>query len=100
MCRFEQSVLPAHKGKRVVVMRVLRLLVNDPVRYVPAPDGRDYEALRPREGELVKTLLRGQLQPWALEVDKLYQASKRRKALRILFENEEMYGAPKESTVV
>ncbi|KAM5537499.1 hypothetical protein V8D89_008826 [Ganoderma adspersum] len=99
VCCFEQSMLPAHKGKRVIVMRVLRFLANNPVRYVPAPDGRDYEALRPREGELVKTLFRGQLQPWALEVDNLYQTrSKRRKALRILFENEEMYGAPKEST--
>ncbi|KAM5537493.1 hypothetical protein V8D89_008820 [Ganoderma adspersum] len=99
VCCFERSMLPAHKGKRVIVMRVLRLLVNDPVRHVPAPDGGDYEALRPREGELIKTLFRGQLRPWALEVDNLYQTrSKRRKALRILFENEETYGAPKEST--
>ncbi|KAI1783708.1 hypothetical protein LXA43DRAFT_955852 [Ganoderma leucocontextum] len=102
VCCFERSKLPEHTGKRVAVMRVVRVLDNDPIRHVPAPDGKVYpiKELRPRQGELVKTMCHGQVRPWAVDVDKEWKRTMTvGKALRVLFENEELYGSPRESDV-
>ncbi len=90
-------------------MRIKRFIESDPIRQVPFPkpgvaDRRAHlvEELRPREGELLKAV-RGignwRVQPWAVDVDKLWSVSGMHtaitpwKVLRVLFENEELYGS-------
>ncbi|PIL27883.1 hypothetical protein GSI_10005 [Ganoderma sinense ZZ0214-1] len=100
VCCFEQSMLPKHAGKRVVVIRVVRMVESDPIRRVPPPAGVDYpwtEALEPRVGELLKKVHYGTLQPWAADVDSGWKRSSgvpRTRALKVLFENQELYGSP------
>ncbi|KAI1783726.1 hypothetical protein LXA43DRAFT_1129776 [Ganoderma leucocontextum] len=99
VCCFERSTLPKHTGRRVVVIRIKRFVDSDPIQHVPAPEGRNYpiEELRPREGELLKMMYRGQVRPWAVDVDRERTKgleTPRRRALRVLFENEELYGSP------
>ena len=89
MCCFERSRLPEHDGKRVVVIRVKRCV--GPVTRVPSPDGCTYsEQLMPREGELLSVMYRGNVRPWAMNVD---NEGGTREALRLLFENEALYGS-------
>ncbi|KAI1785730.1 hypothetical protein LXA43DRAFT_1036693 [Ganoderma leucocontextum] len=102
ICCFERSTLPEHAGKRVIVIRINRFVDNDPIRDVPAPDGRVYpiEELRPREGELLKVMLPGKVGPWAVDVDKEWKRKiPRGRILRVLFENEELYGSPLQSRI-
>ncbi|PIL27870.1 hypothetical protein GSI_09992 [Ganoderma sinense ZZ0214-1] len=105
VCCFERSMLPEHAGKRIVVIRVKRFIDIDPIRPVPPPRGANgrahlVEQLRPREGELLKVATRNRVQPWAADVDKVWKESAADggtipwKALRVLFENEELYGSP------
>ena len=98
VCRFERSTLPEHAGRRVVVIRVVRMVEGNPIRDVPAPlaGGRSYsgiEALRPREGELLATMSYRKVRPWAVDVDREKPLRPRMKALKVLFENEEVYGS-------
>ncbi len=90
-------------------MRIKRFIENDPIRRVSFPwpslgDRRAHlvEELRPREGELLKAGRGGRygrVQPWAADDDKLLSESRRHtaiipwKGLRVLFENEELYGS-------
>ena len=111
VCCFERSTLPEHAGKRVVVIRVKRFIDSDPIRLVPPPTGSEspntrahlFEQVRPHEGELVKTVAHNRVQPWVADVDKVWGTSATGvggspwKALRILFENEELYGSPQNS---
>ncbi|PIL30044.1 hypothetical protein GSI_07956 [Ganoderma sinense ZZ0214-1] len=105
VCCFERSMLPEHAGKRVVVIRVKRFIDTDPIRPVPPPRGANgrahlVEQLRPREGELLKVAIHDRVQPWAADVDKVWKESGAHggttpwKVLRVLFENEELYGSP------
>ena len=102
ICCFDLSTLPEHAGKRVVVLRVLRLVDSDPIRAVAPPVGHTYplEALRPREGQLLCILKQGQVRPWSLDVDNIRSngrnESSTRSVIRILFENQELYGLPPE----
>ncbi|TBU36608.1 hypothetical protein BD309DRAFT_975485 [Dichomitus squalens] len=96
-CCFERSTLPEHTGKRVVVLRIKGFLDQDPIREVPPPDRLTYPMahIRPREGELLMTFKRHnniQVQPWAVDVDRPKAALG--KLLRILYENEQLYGSP------
>ncbi|PIL27880.1 hypothetical protein GSI_10002 [Ganoderma sinense ZZ0214-1] len=103
VCSFERSTLPEHVGKRVVVIRVKRFIDSDPVRLAPLPEQGDrranlVEKLWPREGELLKTVgYHHRVQPWVGDVDKLWTGRTVGiapwKALRVLFENEELYGS-------
>ncbi|TBU22218.1 hypothetical protein BD311DRAFT_770818 [Dichomitus squalens] len=102
ICCFEPSTLPEHAGRRVVVLRVLRLLDSDPIRPVPPPNKHEYplSALKPREGQLLMTIRRGKLQPWSVDVDRgeirnVIQVGMGR-MLKILYENLELYGSPPE----
>ncbi|TBU39646.1 hypothetical protein BD309DRAFT_1003603 [Dichomitus squalens] len=102
ICCFEPSTLPEHAGRRVVVLRVLRLLDSDPIRPVPPPNEHEYplSALKPREGQLLMTIRRGNLQPWSVDVDRgeirnVIQVGMGR-MLKILYENLELYGSPPE----
>ena len=72
-------------------MRIHRLFDGDPLRPVSAPNGLTYpvSALGPREGELAKTTVHGKVHAWAMDVD---DEMKTRRVLRVLFENEELYG--------
>ncbi|KAM5537520.1 hypothetical protein V8D89_008847, partial [Ganoderma adspersum] len=89
VCCFERSRLPEHDGKRVAVIRVIRCV--GPITRVPSPDGCTYpEELMPREGELLNVMFHGKVKPWAMDVDK---GGKTREALRLLFENEALYGS-------
>ncbi|TBU54993.1 hypothetical protein BD310DRAFT_826839 [Dichomitus squalens] len=102
ICCFEPSTLPEHAGKRVVVLRVLRLLDSDPIRPVPPPNKHEYplSALRPREGQLLMTMRRGKVQPWSVDVNKDTKRPATHvgmgRMLRILYENQELYGSPPE----
>ena len=100
ICCFEPSTLPEHEGRRVVVLRVLRLSTSDPLQPVPPPNGAAYplSELRPREGELFMTMRRGKVQPWSVEVDRERKGSKvmLQNLLKILYENAELYGMPPE----
>ena len=51
ICCFEPSTLPEHEGRRVVVLRVLRLSTSDPLQQMPPPNEAAYplSVLRPRE---------------------------------------------------
>ncbi|KAM5536375.1 hypothetical protein V8D89_009973 [Ganoderma adspersum] len=106
VCCFERSTLPEHAGRRVVVIRIKRFIDSDPIRLAPPPSESPnvrahlFEQVRPHEGELVKTVVHNRMQPWAADVDKVWSASATHvgsspwKALRVLFENEELYGSP------
>ncbi|PIL30036.1 hypothetical protein GSI_07948 [Ganoderma sinense ZZ0214-1] len=105
VCCFERSMLPEHTGKRVVVIRVKRFIDSDPIRPVPPPTGANgrahlVEQLRPREGELLNVATHDRVRPWAADVDKVWGESAahgditRWKVLRVLFDNEELYGSP------
>ncbi|PIL27891.1 hypothetical protein GSI_10013 [Ganoderma sinense ZZ0214-1] len=93
---FERSTLPEHAGRCVAVMRIKRFLDSDPIREVPAPNDWVYpvDALRPREGELAFTIAYGKVRPCAVDVNHKFES---RKAFKILFDNEEMYGPPRET---
>ncbi|TBU38462.1 hypothetical protein BD309DRAFT_971842 [Dichomitus squalens] len=97
ICCFEPSTLPEHAGRRVVVLRVLRLLDNDPIRSVPPPTKHEYplSTLRPREGQLFMTMRWGKVQPWSVDVDRDTRRPATHmgmeKMLRILYENQELY---------
>ena len=111
VCCFERSTLPEHAGKGFLVIRVKRFIESDPIRPVPFPSlslrnmrAGLTDALRPREGELIRSVrVGGHIRPWAADVDKVWGASATGvggspwKALRILFENEELYGSPQDS---
>ncbi len=100
MCCFERSQLPEHKGKRVVVLRVTRLLDSDPIRPVRLPlphplsdeANRLIEEMRPREGGLLMNLFYRKVRPWAVDVDSKTWFRILGPVLRVLFENEELYG--------
>ena len=100
ICRFERSTLPEHAGKRVVVVRVVRMVENDPIRQIPPPAGVNYpdiETLRPRVGELLKKVFRGNVEPWSVDVGERWKEvppASRKRALRVLFDNEGLYGSP------
>ncbi|PIL30043.1 hypothetical protein GSI_07955 [Ganoderma sinense ZZ0214-1] len=105
VCCFERSTLPEHAEKRVVVIRVKRFIDTDPIRPVPPPRGANgrahlVEQLRPREGGLLKVATHDRGRPWAVDVDKVWKESGAHggftpwKVLRVLFENEELYGSP------
>ena len=101
VCRFERSTLPEHKGKRVVVIRIVRMIESDPIGRVPLPAGAVHypsiEALKPRVGELLNNVHYRKVEPWAVDVDKELKktsVSSRTRVLRVLFENEEVYGSP------
>ena len=100
ICCLEPSTLPEHEGRRVVVLRVLRLSTSGPLAPVPLPNGAAYplSELRPREGELFMTMRRGKIQPWSVEVDRERKGSKvmLQNLLKILYENAELYGMPPE----
>ena len=102
ICCFEPSTLPEHAGKRIAVLRVLHLVDSDPIRAVTPPDGRTcpLEALRPREGQLFCILRHGQVRPWSLDIDDTRWVGSNRlvksSLVRILFENQELYGLPPE----
>nr|VWO95504.1 N/A [Ganoderma boninense] len=96
MCCFERSTLPEHVGKRVVVLRLKRYLDPSWARLPAITEGT-----RPREGELMTSLARNVPDIWAVDVDKtrLKIRRKLRSMLRVLFENEERYGAfPQETS--
>ena len=94
-----------------VVQLALSFVDSDPIRLVPPPTGSEspntrahlFEQVRPHEGELVKTVAHNRVQPWVADVDKVWGTSATGvggspwKALRILFENEELYGSPQDS---
>ena len=100
ICRFERSTLPKHARKRVVVIRVVRMVESDPIRQVPPLAGVDYpdiETLRPRVGELLKRVYYGNVEPWSVDVGERWKEvppTSRKRALRVLFDNEELYGSP------
>ena len=100
ICCFEPSTLPEHEGRRVVVLRVLRLSTSGPLAPVPPPNGAAYplSELRPREGELFMTMRRGKIQPWSVEVDRERKGSKvvLQNVMKILYENANSYGLPPE----
>ncbi|TBU22075.1 hypothetical protein BD311DRAFT_733500 [Dichomitus squalens] len=102
ICCFEPSTLPEHAGRRVVVLRVLRLLDSDPIRPVPPPNKHEYplSKLRPREGQLLMTMRQGKVQPWSVDVDRDTGRPATHvgmgRMLRILYENQELYGSPPE----
>ncbi|TBU22350.1 hypothetical protein BD311DRAFT_770571 [Dichomitus squalens] len=96
-CCFERSTLPGHAGKRVVVLRVKGFVDQDPIREVSPPSGLTYPIaqLRPREGELLmnfKPHNKIKVKPWAVDVDRPRRALG--KLLRLLYENEKLYGSP------
>ena len=108
VCCFERSTLPEHQGKRVVVLRVKRFVDSDPVRPAPIPHRLahvslqlEVEARAPREGQLLMTRLRKRICPWAVDVDVPGKAGTRsstlKEALKILFENEALYGSLQEA---
>ena len=70
------------------------------MRLVPPPDGvADPPAeLKPRAGELLmkSSSRHRKVHPWAVDVDNPRAALS--KLLRLLFENEELYGSPLQST--
>ncbi|KAI1783724.1 hypothetical protein LXA43DRAFT_1129764 [Ganoderma leucocontextum] len=109
VCCFERSRLPEHKGKRVVVLRVRRfpqgphfdpmtmsfMPILQPVS-IPDEDKYPIEELRPRVGELLKTVYHGTARPWAVDVDKPPRHESDTAmgvVLRTLFENEKLYGS-------
>ncbi|TBU54995.1 hypothetical protein BD310DRAFT_951062 [Dichomitus squalens] len=102
ICCFEPSTLPEHAGKRVVVLRILRLLDSDPIRPMPPPNKHEYplSKLRPREGQLLMTMRWGKVQPWSVDVDKDTTRPDTHvemgRMLRILYKNQELYGSPPE----
>ena len=102
ICCFELSTLPEHAGKRVVVLRVLRLVDSDPIRAVAPPVGHTYplEALRPREGQLICTLRYGEVRPWSFDINNVRSdgsdGSLVGNVVKILLENQELYGLPPE----
>ena len=93
-----------------MVIRVKRFIESDPIRPVPFPSSslRDLragltDALRPRKGELIKSVrVGGHIRPWAADVDKVWRGNGHSlgispwKVLRVLFENEEFYGSPQD----
>ena len=96
MCAFEQSTLPEHAGKRVVVIRVLRVL--EPVRlrpFVPTLDARGWSIppeMEPREGELARSLtFFGGFKVWSIDMEDpgLRQFAE---GLEILYDNLRHYG--------
>ena len=108
VCYFERSALAEHKGKRVVVLRVKRFVDSDPVRPAPIPHRlahvslpSEMEARTPREGQLLMTRLRKRICPWAVELDvpgkEATRSSKLKEGLKILFENEALYGSLQET---
>ncbi|KAI1783721.1 hypothetical protein LXA43DRAFT_306602 [Ganoderma leucocontextum] len=105
ICCFERSTLPEHTGKRVVVIRIKRVVDEDPVRLTDTPAPTDgclvpFEQLGPREGELVTVMSRGKVRPWAVDVDKERRWKNHGgRALRILFEKEALDRSRRESDV-
>ncbi|KAI1787626.1 hypothetical protein LXA43DRAFT_701677 [Ganoderma leucocontextum] len=96
VCWFERSTLPQHAGKRVVVLRVKQLVDSDPVRPITIPGGDldSMEKLRPREGELLKTMRHREIRLWAVDVDKPTKVDMATGTmLRTLFENEKVHGS-------
>ena len=108
MCAFEQSTLPEHAGKRVVVIRVLRVL--EPVRlrtFVPpeggtlALDVKDWAVppeMEPREGELVRSLTRMEgFRVWSIDMENpgLKQFAE---GLEVLYDNLRCYGDPQSTS--
>ncbi|TFY78552.1 hypothetical protein EWM64_g5464 [Hericium alpestre] len=67
LCRLERSTLPQHAGRRIVVMRLLKIL-RPPKRYLELPQV-------PAEGELFKS--------WCRDVDK---PGKCGETLRLLYD--------------
>jgi len=64
--RFERSPLPAHKGTRTVVLRILKEI--DAVRcLVPSYD--EYIE-RPKAGHLFSKRFHGKLRPWSVDIDR------------------------------
>ena len=92
-CCFEPSTLPEHAGKRVVVIRVLRIL--DPVHPNPAFPGTTCPPeLIPRERELLQVVRYREVKPWSVDVDRKIAGGDILAApLRILFENAIEYGS-------
>ncbi|RPD53256.1 hypothetical protein L226DRAFT_540781 [Lentinus tigrinus ALCF2SS1-7] len=97
LCCFEPSTLKEHSGKRVAVIRVLRSLEPDPVRPNPAYTGAPVpRELCPQEGQLLMTLRRRRLKPWAGDVDARPPSSTRANsaaALAVLFDNALAYSS-------
>ena len=93
-------MLPEHKGKRVVVIRIVRMIESDLIERAPLPAGvvhyPNIKALKPRVGELLNEVHYKKVEPWAVDVDKWKKTSarSRKNVLKVLFENEELYGSP------
>ena len=66
MARFERSTLPEHVGTRTIVLRFLKIIT--PVKCVmPLDDGY---LCYPKEGELLRKVLKDNQQVWSLNIDK------------------------------
>ena len=94
MARFERSTLPDHEGKRIVVLRFLKIIT--PVKCViPLYDGY---IVPPKEGDLLRRFYRkviDKLHPpaWSFDIDKLKdnsspngQRNKNLRGLRFLWD--------------
>ncbi|KAF8074044.1 hypothetical protein FPV67DRAFT_1375945, partial [Lyophyllum atratum] len=66
LVRFERSTEPEHAGTRSLVIRVLKIL--EPIQ--PVTPGYDMYLPVPEEGQLLKKLGRGVVQPFSIDVDK------------------------------
>lgn len=91
VCCFERSSLSEHRGERVVVMRLLCSLEQNPVRLMRPPNGMSYPSkLCPQEGELLKVIRGRKVVPWSQNVGALKEkGSSKGIALDILLQNED-----------
>ena len=66
LARFERSTFPEHVGTRTIVLRFLKIIT--PVKCVmPLDDGY---LCCPKEGELLRKVLKDIQQVWSLNIDK------------------------------
>ncbi|KAJ7278368.1 hypothetical protein C8J57DRAFT_1306752 [Mycena rebaudengoi] len=81
LVQFERSTLPAHAGRRVMLLRITQIVRS----VIPRDAGYSGRLLPPTEGELLSRSLPGQrVEPWSIDID--LQETARTTFLRALWD--------------
>ncbi|KAI0043993.1 hypothetical protein FA95DRAFT_1562748 [Auriscalpium vulgare] len=88
---FERSLLPAHRGRRVLVLRVHRILGKPQLR----PERKalwNHHLYMPKEGNLVYIKKRGGPGPWSYDIDvqSRWRSNRIREVFRELWEHDDV----------
>ncbi|TBU22996.1 hypothetical protein BD311DRAFT_674870 [Dichomitus squalens] len=95
---FELSKLPEHVGRRVVVIRIIRLVDSDPIRpnlKTRLHERPESDKLTPRVGGLLMGLRHSKVKPIAFDLDSVtkWGVQPISQGLELLLENEKLYGS-------